>query len=97
MSFLVFSLFSVTYLFPCMFLVSKTFKCSSVLMDSKRIGSQGTDGVACRVDIEKVSSSVLIYRDTKLYLDEDIKIKWQEVNKTFTDTLRMTSKTIKCT
>jgi len=27
-----------------------------------------------------------IYKDTKLYLDKDIKMKWQEVNETFAST-----------
>ena len=30
-----------------------------------------------------MSSSLLIYEDTKLYLDKDIKLKWQEVNESF--------------
>ena len=33
-----------------------------------------------------MSSNLLIYEDKKLYLDKDIKMKWQEVNETFTCT-----------
>lgn len=49
-------------------------------MASKRKGSQGTDGVAAK----QMSSSLLIYEDTNLYLDKDIKLNWKEVNETFT-------------
>lgn len=33
-----------------------------------------------------MSFSLLIYEDTKLLLDKDIKLKWQEVNEAFTGT-----------
>lgn len=55
-------------------------------MASKRIGSQDTDGVAAGAAVEQVSSSLSIYEDTNLYLDKDIKLKWQEVNETSTCT-----------
>jgi hypothetical protein len=81
-----FALFSLTYFLPCMLLVSRSFRCSSVSMASKRTGSQDTDGIAAGAAVEQVSSSLPIYEDTKLYLDKDIKLKWQEVNETFTGT-----------
>ena len=52
-------------------------------MDSKRIGSEETNGVAAGAEVEQVSSSLSIYEDTKQYLDKDIKLKWKEVNETF--------------
>ena len=55
-------------------------------MASKRTGSQDADGNAAGATVEKVSSILPIYEDTKLYLDRDIKMKWQEVNETFADT-----------
>ena len=33
-----------------------------------------------------MSSSLPIYEDTKLYLDKDMKLKWQEANETFAGT-----------
>lgn len=33
-----------------------------------------------------MSSSLLIYKDTKCFLDKDIKLKWQEVNEAFIGT-----------
>ena len=55
-------------------------------MSSKRTGSEDTDGVAARTTVEQVSSSMPIFEDTKLYIDKDIKMKWQEVNETFAGT-----------
>lgn len=55
-------------------------------MASKRIGSQDTNGIAAGAVAEQVSSGFPIYEDTKLYLDKDIKLKWQEVNETFIGT-----------
>ena len=52
-------------------------------MASKRTGSQDTDGNATIAAVEQMSSSLPIYEDTKLYLDKDMKLKWQEVNETF--------------
>ena len=42
--------------------------------------------MATRAAVEQVSSGLPIYEDTKLYLDKDIKLKWQEVNETFAGT-----------
>ena len=33
-----------------------------------------------------MSFGLPIYKDTKLYLDKDIKLKWQEVNETYAGT-----------
>lgn len=55
-------------------------------MTSKRRGSQDTDGNAAGAIVEKVSSTLPIYEDTKLYLDNVIKLKWQEVNERFSGT-----------
>jgi len=55
-------------------------------MASKRIGSQHTDGMASRAAIEQVSSCLPIYEAIKLYLDKDIKLKWQEVNEKLAST-----------
>lgn len=78
-----FALFSLTYFLPCMLFLSKYFRCSSVSMASKRTGSQNTIGMATGATTEQVSSGLPIYEDTQLYLDKDIKLKWQEVNETF--------------
>ncbi len=55
-------------------------------MASKRTRSQNTDGVAVGEAVEQVSSSLLIYEDTNMYIDKDIKLKWQEVNEIFIGT-----------
>lgn len=72
----------MTYFFPCMLLVSRSLRCSYVSMASKRTWSKDTDGVIVGAIVEQVSSTLPIYEDTKLYLDKDIKQKWQEVNET---------------
>lgn len=55
-------------------------------MGSKRAGLKDTDGSATGVAIKRMSSSLLIYGDTKLILDKDIKMKWKEVNDAFIGT-----------
>lgn len=55
-------------------------------MVSKRERSQDTDGNAAGAAVERVSSSLLIYEDTKLFLDKDIKLKCQDVNEAFIGT-----------
>jgi len=55
-------------------------------MASKRTESEGIDGNAAGAAIERVSSSLSIYKDTKMYLDMDIKLKWQEINEAFAGT-----------
>lgn len=44
-------------------------------MASKRAGSKDTDGSATGAAIEQVSTSLLVYEDTKLIVDKDIKLK----------------------
>ena len=51
-------------------------------MASKRTRSQDTDGMVAK----QVSSSLPIYEDKNMYLDKEIKLKWQEVNELFTGT-----------
>lgn len=55
-------------------------------MVSKRVGSKDTDGSKNGGAVEGVSMSLLIYEDTKLIVDKDIKLKWQEFNDAFLDT-----------
>jgi hypothetical protein len=59
---------------------------SSGSMASKRAGSKDTDGSATGAAVERVSQVLSIYEDTKLILDKDIKLKWQEVNDAFAGT-----------
>ncbi|MCY6525026.1 hypothetical protein, partial [Actinobacillus pleuropneumoniae] len=59
---------------------------SSRSMASKRVGSKDTDGSATGATVERVSTSFLIYEDTKLIVEKDIKMKWQEVNDAFAGT-----------
>lgn len=44
-------------------------------MASKRAGSKDTVGSATGDAIEKVSMSLLIYKDTKMFIDNDLKMK----------------------
>jgi len=55
-------------------------------MASKRVGPKDTDRSATGAAVEQVSTSLPIYEDTKLIVDKDIKLKWQEVNDAFTST-----------
>lgn len=57
--------------------IFQVFICLLAVLD------QDTDGNAPRVTVERASSSLLIYEDTMLYIDKEIKLKWQEVNETF--------------
>lgn len=57
-------------------------------MASKKTGSKDTYESATRAAVERASLSLLIYEDTKLIVDKDIKLKWKEVNDTFTSTFR---------
>jgi len=56
-------------------------------MVSKRLGLKDTGGSTTREAVERVSTSLLIYEDTKLIVDKDIKLKWKEVNDVFASTL----------
>jgi len=55
-------------------------------MTSKRTGSKDTNGIAVGAATVLVSFGFLIYKGTKLYLDRDVKMKWKEVNETFSGT-----------
>lgn len=55
-------------------------------MASKRVGSKDTDGSAIGAAVERVSTSLPIYEDTKMIVDKDIKLKWQEFNEAFAGT-----------
>lgn len=52
-------------------------------MASKREGSQDANRKAAGAVVERVSSNLPIYEDTKLFLGKDIKMKWKEVNEAF--------------
>lgn len=62
-------------------------------MASKWAGSKDTNGSATGAAVERVSTSLPIYEDTKLIVDKDIKMKWKEVNDAFAGTFGETSKT----
>jgi len=55
-------------------------------MASKREGLKDTVESATRDVVEKVSMSLPIYEDTKLFIDKDIKMKWKDINDTFLGT-----------
>ncbi len=59
---------------------------SSGSMASKKVGSKVINGSAFGVGVERLSTSLSIYEVTKLIIDKDIKLKWQEVNDTFAST-----------
>jgi len=50
---------------------------SSGSMASKRAGSKDTVGSATGATVERMSTSLPIYEDTKLIVDKEIKLKWQ--------------------
>jgi len=55
-------------------------------MASKRARSKDTNESATEAVVEWVSTSLLIYDDTKLIVEKDIKMKWKEVNDAFAGT-----------
>ena len=59
---------------------------SIVTMASKRVGSKDTVGSETGDAAEHVSMGLPIYEDTKLVIDKDIKMKWKEINDTFSGT-----------
>lgn len=61
--------------FPCL--------CSIGTMTSKRAGSKDTVGDETRDVVEHVSMVLPIYEDTKIFIDRDIKMKWNDTNDTF--------------
>jgi len=59
---------------------------SSGSMASKRARSKNTNGSAIGVAIERVSASLPIYQDSKVIVDKNINLKWQEINDEFVGT-----------
>lgn len=59
---------------------------SSGTMASKRVGSKDTVESETRDAVEKLSMRLHIYEDIKIFIDKDIKMKWQEINDTFSGT-----------
>jgi len=55
-------------------------------MASKRARSKNTVGSETRDAIEQMSMGLPVYKDTKLVIDRDIKMKWQDINNTFSGT-----------
>jgi len=53
---------------------------------SKRAGLKDTIGSATGETVEQVSMSFPVYEDTKLFIERDIMMKWQEINDTFSGT-----------
>jgi len=47
-------------------------------MASRRAESKDTIESATRDAVEQVSMRLLIYEDTKLFIDKDIKMKWKK-------------------
>jgi len=56
---------------------------SSFSLASNRVGSKDTNGSVTRDAIKRVSMIFMIYEDTKLIIDKDIKLKFQEINDSF--------------
>ena len=59
---------------------------STGTMASKRARSKNTVGSETRDAIEQMSMGLPVYKDTKLVIDRDIKMKWQDINNTFSGT-----------
>lgn len=55
-------------------------------MASKRAGSKDTNESAIGHAVEQVSMCLSIYEETKLIVDKEIKLKWQDINDTFSGT-----------
>jgi len=55
-------------------------------MASKRAGSKDTYRSVIAEAVEQVFMIFPIYEDTKLIIDKDIKMKWQDINDTFSRT-----------
>lgn len=62
---------------------------------SKRARSNDTNDSTTVATIERVSTSLLIYEDTKMIVEKYIKMKWKEVNDAFSSTFGEISKTTK--
>jgi len=55
-------------------------------MASKRAGSKVTIKSVTRDVVKQVSMRLLIYEDMKMFIDKEIKMKWQEINEIFSCT-----------
>lgn len=55
-------------------------------MASKRVGSKGTIESTSWDVVKQVYMNLPIYEDTKLFIDKEIKIKWQDINDIISDT-----------
>jgi len=55
-------------------------------MASKRVGSKDIIESTTGDVVEKVSMSLPIYEDTKLFIDKEIKITWKDINDIFLGT-----------
>lgn len=62
------------------------FLSSTSTMASKRAGSKDTVESENGDAIEKLSMSLPIYEHTKLFIDKEIKMKWKDINDTFSST-----------
>ena len=59
---------------------------STCTMASKRAGSKVTIKSVTRDVVKQVSMRLLIYEDMKMFIDKEIKMKWQEINEIFSCT-----------
>lgn len=59
---------------------------STGTMASKRAGSQDTVESANGDAVDQVSMRFPIYEDKNLFIEKDIKMKWQDINDTFSST-----------
>lgn len=59
---------------------------STCTMASKRAGSKDTIKSTIGDVVEQVSMSLPIYEDIKLFIEKEIKIKWQDINDIFLGT-----------
>lgn len=61
---------------------------STGTMVSKRVRSKDIVESATGDAVEQVSMSLLIYKDTELFIAKEIKMKWQDINYTFLGTFQ---------
>jgi len=58
----------------------------AICLPLSSLGSNDTDRSATGATVERVSTSLPIYEDTKLIVGKEIKLKWKEVNDAFVGT-----------
>lgn len=61
---------------------------STSTMASKRTGLKDTIDSTTGDVVDQVSMSFPIYKDTKLFIDNEIKITWQNINNIFSGTFK---------